>query len=224
MVRATFFLGGLTLGVLAGLAIATYSESLRVKNAERRAAEFEATSASQRAQLEAATKELEFARARLTQMADLEAAAAADKKKLADAERDAKDRWIANRVYSAEVDRLRKELAAATRSEVNRSTSRSTQSDFTVDGFAFTECQLESLEEGCLFRGRVTNNTGRDFNGALFDISLYDDKRRVIDVRGLLITNFTAGQTRAFSDEFNSEVGRDTSAARQFEVVYTGGY
>ncbi len=223
MACAAFFLGGLTLGVLAGLAIATYSESLRVKNAERQAAELDATSASQRAQLETATKELDVARVRLSQMADIEIAAAADKKKLADAERDAKDRWIANRAYSAEIDRLRKELAASMQSEGIPKTSGSTPGDFTVDGFAFTECQLEPLEEGCLFRGRVTNNTGRDFDAAIFDISFYDDKRRIIDVRGFSISNFSAGQTRAFSEEFGAEVGRDTTAARQFEVVYYGG-
>jgi hypothetical protein len=228
MVRAILFLGGLTLGVLAGLCIATYSDSVRVSTAESRATELETATADQRARLEAATKELEAARAELTQMADLRASSAADKHLLEQAQRDAKDRWIANRVLSAENERLQNELQGAARQDDAGATSGhdsafTIQSNTTVDGFKFSGLILETVEDGCLLRGKVTNNTGRDYAVAFFTVSLYDTRKSLIDVMPVSFSQIADGETKAFSEEFPAREARDTTRARTFEIAFESG-
>ena len=75
------------------------------------------------------------------------------------------------------------------------------------------------------FSGHITNETGTNSQAAAFEVSVYDAQGRLIlSFYPFLIMNLDQGKSRAYSERYLSQEGRDASAATKFEIALTASY
>jgi hypothetical protein len=67
--------------------------------------------------------------------------------------------------------------------------------------------------------GEVTNNSGKNYGLALFQVSLYDEENQLIEVCIVRIEPFLLGETKSFVGDLSS----DRSLIKRYRIAFDGG-